>query len=624
MLFSSKAGLLPTPNSTKIYSKNPNDFIKTSNYPIPFQAANIVESFNINCQPTWDISVSPKLVKFKAEWDLASQVYSNSTNADAFPKAVVSSLATYNLVQPAWNTSFNGKKLCIKIDWKISESFGHNNTTFDGQSSQINSSNFPVNSSLNFSTPFNSHSSSYQADSGYKSSNKPDKHYYSPVYYSPTVNSRPNYDVNTDNISRFPTTPRANLFNSHRNSLDRQDLYVPQSRNSVNCSSNSCKISKSENTDKYSPTVKQQQSQSTIEAEVASIKSHATDIAPEMDNNNAPVADNVVIHELSTLSEKSSPSSPNNIPITNNPSVTQHVPNPPESYSPSVDPPVSKTTQSVPVEEVKFPDKPPSQLVHDGPPPSEFTHIEPPKSHFPPSDPSAGGAIKPKSRKKKKSQHNNNPPIAVPPATQPPSQTHPTNLTCKSSATNAAENPDNRSAQILPSSRKFVIADRSKDGDIITDLTPQTPKFDAQNEFFLDTPKNFHVKSDGLLDLNLLADRMNITGKCRLCKAVVKSFNADLHLLECRRIDKNDIDNFAFEYADITNNNYDEIINIIYDYCNYVMHDDDVSYLFPKVSTFSKFLDDLEHLLDQKASKVYKKSEITGQQMRFNILNYSI
>ncbi len=67
MLFSSKAGLLPTPNSTKIHSKNPNDYIKTSNYPIPFQAVNIVESFNINCQPTWDISVASKLVKFRAE-----------------------------------------------------------------------------------------------------------------------------------------------------------------------------------------------------------------------------------------------------------------------------------------------------------------------------------------------------------------------------------------------------------------------------------------------------------------------------------------------------------------------------------------------------------------------------
>ena len=54
------------------------------------------------------------------------------------------------------------------------------------------------------------------------------------------------------------------------------------------------------------------------------------------------------------------------------------------------------------------------------------------------------------------------------------------------------------------------------------------------------------------------------------------------------------------------------------------MHDDDVSYLFPKVSTFSKFLNDIELLLDRKASKVYKKKEISGQQKRFNILNYSI
>jgi hypothetical protein len=53
------------------------------------------------------------------------------------------------------------------------------------------------------------------------------------------------------------------------------------------------------------------------------------------------------------------------------------------------------------------------------------------------------------------------------------------------------------------------------------------------------------------------------------------------------------------------------------------MHDDDVTYLFSNVSVFSTFLNEIELLLDRKAAKVYKKSEITGQQKRFNILNYN-
>ena len=501
MLFSSKAGLLPTPNSTRIHSKNPNVYIKSSNYPIPFQATNIVESFNINCQPTWDISVASKLVKFRAEWDLSGQIYSNSKNVDVFPKAVISSLATYNLVQPAWNTSFNGKKLCIKIDWEISESFGHNiteNTTFDGQSSPINTSNFPVNSCPNFSTPFHGSTPSYQADSGYKSPNKSDMHYYSPIYYSP-VHSRTNYDVNIDNNNRISSTPHANLFNSRRKSLDRQDLYIPQSKNSENCSPDGCKISKPETTVKYSPTANQQQSQANDKAEVTSIESHATDLTLKMNNIIVPAADNLDIHEHSTLSEESSP-------IINNPTVSHDIPNPPASYSPSVNPPVSKTTQSAPVGEVKLPDKSLSQSVPDTPHPSVFTHIEPPESHSPPTDPSAGGVKK--SKKKKKPRQNKNPPITAPPTHLTPSQTQLIQPTCPPSAS-----IDTCSAKILPSPHKFIIADRSKDGDIITDLTPETPEFDGQNDSFLDTPKDLPVNSDGLLDPNLRADRMIIMGE---------------------------------------------------------------------------------------------------------------
>ena len=75
MVFSSSnPGLLPTPNSPKIISKSMKDYIHPSFYPIPFQAVNIVESLNINCPPTWDLNVTSKNIKFKAEWDLSGNV----------------------------------------------------------------------------------------------------------------------------------------------------------------------------------------------------------------------------------------------------------------------------------------------------------------------------------------------------------------------------------------------------------------------------------------------------------------------------------------------------------------------------------------------------------------------
>ncbi len=366
---------------------------------------------------------------------------------------------------------------------------------------------------------------------------------------------------------------------------------------SDNCSSDGCKISKSENTDKYSPTSKPQQSHASDKAEVTSIQSHATELTSETNNNNTVVTDNVDIHDHSTLSEESNHS-------VHNSTVSE--------------------IQTAPVEEV-IPDKPLSQSVPDVSTlsSSEFTHIEPLESHTHLTGPPDDGVKKPKNRKKKRKQNKTPPKPIIPPTPPPTSQTRPEHTCPSSGDTSKATNPDTCSAQILPSPRKFVINDRSKDGDIITDLTPDTPEFNAQKGDFLDSPKDLPVNSNGLLDTNFPADRMNIMGKCRLCNADVKSFNADLHLLECRRIDQNDIDNFAFECAEITNNSYDEIINTIYDYCNYIMHDDDVTYLFSNVSVFSTFLNEIELLLDRKAAKVYKKSEITGQQKHFNILNYN-
>ena len=205
-----------------------------------------------------------------------------------------------------WNSSFNGKKLCIKIEWKISESLGHNiaeNTTFDGQNPTIYTSNSPVNSPLNCSTPFQPSTSSFQADSGYKSPNILDIHNYSQVYYSP-VYSRPNYHVNIDSKMRNSTTPRTNLFNSRCKPLDGQYIYIPQSKNNINCPQGGRKISKSK---LYSQSMKQQQSHASDKAEVASIQSHVTEVASEIIFNGDSV-DNSDIHDHSNPPNESSTS----------------------------------------------------------------------------------------------------------------------------------------------------------------------------------------------------------------------------------------------------------------------------------------------------------------------------
>ena len=116
---------------------------------------------------------------------------------------------------------------------------------------------------------------------------------------------------------------------------------------------------------------------------------------------------------------------------------------------------------------------------------------------------------------------------------------------------------------------------------------------------------------------------MCIPGKCRLCHKNVDSYNADLHLLDCKRIQNYDIDDLAHEYADITRKSYYDIINVIYYYCMCVMHDDEISVIFRKVSTFSKFLHDLNDILDRKAIRIFKEMELFGQRTRFNVLNFS-
>lgn len=110
-------GLLPTPTCPTIKSNNPNDFIKGSFYPIPYQAIIAIEGAKTHELLTWDINVTSQSVKVKMEWSVLDG--STLVKSDSIPKAVVNSISTYNLIQPAWSTSYCSKKFSFKCDWKL-------------------------------------------------------------------------------------------------------------------------------------------------------------------------------------------------------------------------------------------------------------------------------------------------------------------------------------------------------------------------------------------------------------------------------------------------------------------------------------------------------------------------
>ncbi|XP_046855434.1 uncharacterized protein DDB_G0271670-like [Xenia sp. Carnegie-2017] len=107
-------GVLPSPTTPKKISSNPNDFIGKSYYPLPFQASSLIENLGIGSSPSWDININNKSIKLKIEW----YVEKNNINSHEFPKPLLNTLSSYNLVQPTWSSSFADEKLSFKFEWR--------------------------------------------------------------------------------------------------------------------------------------------------------------------------------------------------------------------------------------------------------------------------------------------------------------------------------------------------------------------------------------------------------------------------------------------------------------------------------------------------------------------------
>ena len=196
-------GLLPTPSSPIIKSSNMDNYIKSSCFPIPYQAVMVVESCSsIVDISSWDINVSTKSLKIKFEWSTGDGT--RSMSKDPFPKAVIKAISSYNLSQPLRSTSYSNKKLLLRVEWKITAT---NDPNSDSKSYVYSPSPNPP------STPFQSPSNaSNTEDSGYKS-----------------FDSNTRYNVNKSRLYSNSPMPNTNLFRSPSKYSNRHDVYRPKS-----------------------------------------------------------------------------------------------------------------------------------------------------------------------------------------------------------------------------------------------------------------------------------------------------------------------------------------------------------------------------------------------------------
>ena len=278
MVFSSKPGLLPTPNSPEIHSTNMKDYIHRSYYPIPFQAVTIIENLPIKSSPTWELNVATKQIKFKVEWNLAD----NNTDHDIelFPKPVLNSLSTFNIEKPTWNTTFTGNKLSLKIEWKLihADFARHNSDVINTSFTDPNSSNCPSM----FSTPYNRSFLDSNTDSGYNSS----KYSQSPKYINRNRSvNKAGFNNTTlhDNTSMNPSR----LFNSPPKMLNRQDTYRPKPAESKESIKTSGNTGKSVNFSENNGNIKSSEIDNVVNIKPSLVSEHASADTSEINVNTA-------------------------------------------------------------------------------------------------------------------------------------------------------------------------------------------------------------------------------------------------------------------------------------------------------------------------------------------------
>ncbi len=509
------------------------------------------------------------------------------------------------------------KKLCIKLEWKIQNSDPHNITY---KTSILNASSTPFSpvspnnlvDLSNTQTPINPYASKFQPDSGY--------HSQSDVYSTTPKYTNRSRDVNKHFNRNNSPLPRTKLFS---------DLYRPKSYKAPDIGHTTVK---SEHIVKLpEPSIIDQDHANQASEILTVILPDETDSKTLVDSiSDQSIHDTTIDSENNDMNSLLLSQSTSNLPDSSTPPDQQITPpNNRTSNDSSASNIEHHLPQPVIPPEAHIPNTlpyPPVDVILPTNTDSSTSKLPLPKSVVPPNPPNPStpntlpGRPSPVSSKSKKNKKKNKKiRFEAQTSTQSPKINPPEPLTNLPSSPST----DSNSVKIIPNPRTLVISDCSSDGCIKTEIDPTVPEYDPQNEEFAAPPDVLPLDSDGCLDSNLRVDRMCIPGKCRLCNKHVDSYNVDLHLLDCHRIEQFDIDDFAHEYADITQNSYHDIINVVYDYCQCIMHDDEISIPFRKLSIFRKFLHELNCILDRKAIRVFQKNQLFGQRNRFNILNYS-
>lgn len=159
-----RPGLLPPPKCSPISDSKAINFVGNSTYPLPYEAVVVLEGCSIVNILSWDMSVSPKVVKVKVEWSCQPNSSIGCILHEKFPKNLIEALRLHNLARPSWSLSSSTSKITTHFEWPISKDFMPTSPT--ESSSLIH--NLPLPCSTSPKTPIYG-GKIRNFDSGYKS-----------------------------------------------------------------------------------------------------------------------------------------------------------------------------------------------------------------------------------------------------------------------------------------------------------------------------------------------------------------------------------------------------------------------------------------------------------------------
>ena len=306
--------------------------------------------------------------------------------------------------------------------------------------------------------------------------------------------------------------------------------------------------------------------------------------------NNSPSPVHQTPNKPTNLTTTPSKSPPDNPAPTKSPTTPVI-----KSTIPSVDPNTNPTItpNSNPIDEIPDPDPETQNPLPQPPPPSE-----PLTSNSLTVHDSSSSPIDPhKSRKKKKK-----------------------NKKVNTSSTTQPEQ-DKQYVTMINADLKFVIHKDSTDDGIIP-MPDSTNGIMANpyDDVFLPTPDDLHIDERGLIDPTIKAHFMNLSGRCRLCNNIVRSYDVDEHLLECVKLNDNDLKSFITKSSKNIKADEEDIKDQVFNYAQYELEEEYLNQVFCSIDSYKQFVSNVEQFLNSRAMTIFETCKIYGLQSRSNIL----